>query len=117
MTFYFSKILWLLINPFNILILSVTLGILLNLFYKKNIYKFFYLFSVILFFLIGIMPTGEFMYYKLENSFHNQTKLPKKIDGILILSGATNPFLTKEHNQISLNDSVERLIESIYLSR
>ena len=34
---------------------------------------------------------------------------------ILILGGATNPFMTNEYDQISLNDSVERLTESIYL--
>ena len=41
--------------------------------------------------------------------------IPENIDGILILSGATNPFLTEEYDQISLNGSVERLTESIQL--
>ena len=38
-----------------------------------------------------------------------------KIDGILILGGATSPGLTKEFNQIQLGESVERLTESIQL--
>ena len=34
---------------------------------------------------------------------------------ILILSGATDPYMTKEYNQVALNGSVERLTESINL--
>ena len=50
-----------------------------------------------------------------DTNYHNKIYLPENVDGILILSGATNPFLTKEYDQISLNDSVERLTESIQL--
>ena len=57
------------------------------------------------------------MIYQLEKKFHVLSPLPNKVDGILILSGATNPVLTKEYNQISLNDSAERLTESIQLMK
>ena len=53
--------------------------------------------------------------YLLEKNYHVKINLPDDIDGIIILSGATNPFLSKEYNQISLNDSVERLTESVKL--
>ena len=55
------------------------------------------------------------MIYQLEKKFHTQPVLPKQIDGILILSGATNIILSNEYNQIHLNGSVERLTESIKL--
>jgi len=57
------------------------------------------------------------MFYLLEKNYHNKVNLPENVDGILILSGATNPFLTKEYDQISLNDSIERLTESIQLMK
>ena len=70
---------------------------------------FIFLFS------FGIFPTGKYLIYKLEKNYHNTIILPDKVDGLLILGGATNPFLSDEFNQINLNDSAERLIESITL--
>ena len=51
---------------------------------------------------------GKIKFYDLET-------LPDFVDCILILSGSENPFLTKEHNQVNLNESSERLIESMKL--
>ena len=51
----------------------------------------------------------------LEKNYHTEANLPDNLEGILILSGATNPSMSLEHNQISLNGSVERLTESITL--
>ena len=51
----------------------------------------------------------------MEKEFHSSNFYPEKIDGIVILAGATNPYLTKEHKQLNFNDSIERLTESIFL--
>ena len=115
MTFYLSKFLWLIFNPLNVLIIIIIIGYLFNLFNLKFLSKFFYIFALFIFCISAVVPTGSYLYYLLEKNFHSQNYLPEKIDGILILSGATNPYLTKEHNQINLNDSVERLTESISL--
>jgi uncharacterized SAM-binding protein YcdF (DUF218 family) len=53
--------------------------------------------------------------FLLEKNYHNKINLPENVDGILILSGATDPVLTEEYDQVSLNGSVERLTESILL--
>ena len=63
----------------------------------------------------GAIPTGAFLIYQLEKNYYNQASLPNKIDGILILSGATRPYLTKVHNQVTIKSSGERLIESVVL--
>jgi len=52
---------------------------------------------------------------KLEMNYHDAFIFPDKIDGILILGGATNPYLSAEFNQIQFNSSAERLVESITL--
>jgi len=115
MSFYLSKFLWLIINPFNILIFLLLVTIFF-LFLKKNKLMYFFL-SLFLIVLVsfGIFPLGKFLIYKLEKNYHNEIILPDKVDGLLILGGATNPFLSDEYNQINLNDSVERLVESITL--
>ena len=115
MTFYLSKFLWLIFNPFNLIIIIIIIGYFFNLFNYKILSKSLYIFVSFIFFISAILPTGSYLNYLLEKDFHSKNYLPEKIDGILILSGATNPYLTKEHNQINFNGSVERLTESISL--
>ena len=115
MSFYLSKILWLIINPLNIILLFIFSGIVVKIIFKNTLHKLFYFVSFIFFIIVAVIPTGEFMFYQLEKKFHTQSVLPSQVNGILILSGATNPQLTHEHNKIHLNGSVERLTESISL--
>jgi uncharacterized SAM-binding protein YcdF (DUF218 family) len=115
MSFYLSKIIWFLFNPFNLILILLFFGLLLNLIPLKLFSKICYLFSFLLFFITGILPIGSFLNYNLEKDFFYTASYPEHIDGILILGGATNPFLSNEHNQINFNDSSERLIESIFL--
>jgi uncharacterized SAM-binding protein YcdF (DUF218 family) len=91
------------------------IGYFFNLLNLKFLSTFLYIISLLAFIISAVMPTGSYLNYLLEKNYHSINYLPAKIDGILILSGATNPYLTKEHNQISLNGSVERLTESIIL--
>jgi len=115
MSFYLSKILWLVINPFNILILLQFI-IIFFLYIKKNKLNYFLIpIFFTLLFCFGVLPLGKFLIYNLEKNYHNSFVFPDKVDGILILGGATNPFLSDEFNQINLNGSAERLIESITL--
>ena len=66
---------------------------------------------------ISFFPIGSYLTYNIEKEFHSNIKIPERVDGILILGGATNPLLFKEYDQISLNDSAERLVESVLIIR
>jgi uncharacterized SAM-binding protein YcdF (DUF218 family) len=59
------------------------------------------------------LPIGSYLIYQIEKEYHLNTAIPENLDGILILGGATNPLMFKEFNQISINGSAERLIESV----
>ena len=115
MSFYLSKVLWLIINPFNILIFLFFLTIFFSILKKNKLTYFLLSFSLIFLVSFGIFPVGKYLIYKLEKNYHNSIILPDKVDGILILGGATNPFLSNEFNQINLSGSAERLVESITL--
>ena len=115
--FYLSKVLWFLFNPINLIILFILIGFLLNLLNYIKISKYIYIFSFILFFITSVLPSGSYLNFLLEKNFHNMQYNFKNIDGILILSGATNPYLTNIHNQINLNSSAERLVESVILMK
>jgi hypothetical protein len=115
MSFYLSKIIWLVVNPFNILVLCLFLTFFLLIIKKKR--KAFYLlsFSILIIIVCGLFPFGKLLIYSLEKKYHDDVFLPDKIDGIIILGGATNPFLTDQYDQIYLNNSAERLVLSIQL--
>ena len=115
MSFYLSKILWLVLNPFNIFILFTIVTIFLYLIsFKKTSITIFFINSLYLF-IISVLPIGNYLIYKIEKDYHSQSSIPDRLDGILILGGATNPSMYKEFNEISVNGSAERLIESVSL--
>tara|TARA_B100000965_G_scaffold228478_1_gene191239 strand:- start:2405 stop:3187 length:783 start_codon:yes stop_codon:yes gene_type:complete len=115
MSFFLSKFLWYFFNPFALFIFIFCIGFIFLIFKKYKIST--YILSIALFciLMISIFPIGKFGIYLLEKEFHFKQVYPDKIDGILILSGATDPYLSKEYNSIELNSSAERLTESIFL--
>ncbi len=113
--FYFSKKLWLYFNPVNILLYLLFIGIIFN-FTKKKLYKIVNIIILILFILV-ILPTGKYFIWKLEGSYSIPRTFSEDVDGILILGGGMNEFLTYQYDQINLNDNVDRLTESIYLMK
>ena len=114
MFFYLSKLLWVFFNPINILVIFLLIGILFQLFNKK-IYKRIYQINFILFILIVFFPTGTYFLWKLENTYPKPKVTNSNIDGILILGAGIDEFMTHEHQQIILNDRIERITESAKL--
>ena len=114
MTFFLSKFLWLIISPLNI-ILIVNIFVIIFFFINKFISKTLFILNLVFLLFFGTLPIGQFLMQKLVNKFYELETLPDFVDGILILSGSENPFLTKVHNQVNLNESSERLIESMKL--
>ena len=115
MSFYLSKILWLIFNPFNIFIFITLLSIFLYFFNLRRVSLIIFLINFIFIAFISFIPIGSFLIYKIEKEYHSHIKIPEIVDGILILGGATDPLLFKEYDQISLNDSAERLVESVMI--
>ena len=115
MIFYLSKILWFFFNPINLIIIFLFLGFIAKIFNFKKINNFLNFVSILIFIISGVLPTGSYLNYLLEKNFHSLEKNIKNVNGVLILSGATNPYLSKIHDQVNFNDSVERLTESILL--
>ena len=115
MSFYLSKIIWLIFNPFNIFIFLTILCLLLYFLNFRKKSKILFILNFIYISLISFFPIGNYLIYQIEKEYHSQNSLPKNLDGILVLGGATNPILFKEFNQISLNSSAERLVVSVQI--
>ena len=115
MSFYLSKILWLILNPFNIFIFVILLSIFLYFVKLRRLGLIIFLINFVFIVLISFLPIGSYLIYNIEKEYHSYIKPPDQVDGILILGGATNPLLYNEYDQISLNGSSERLVESVFI--
>ena len=113
MFYYISKIFWIFFNPFNLLVLLLFIGLILQ-FLKKKIFKKVYFLTLSLLIITSVLPTGYYLIWKLENSY-SLPKISKDIDGILILSNGIDVKRTHQHNQLTLNGKIERLIEPVEL--
>ncbi len=113
MSFYLSKILWTILNPFNLFIFLYLFSFILYFFTLKKLSTVFFLLNFLFLFSISLFPIGNFLIHIIEKEFHTDIDIPDKLDGILIIGGASNALMFKEYNQINLNDSAERLVESV----
>lgn len=116
MFFGASKILWALIQPLNFLFLLMALGLLLSLKWEKAGIRLLIL-SVSLFLLLGFLPIGHSMMVYLETRYERPAKLPKEVEGIILLGGAVNAELSIVHKYPVTYNSAERLSDAIQLSR
>jgi len=101
-------------NPIDLFLYLLLIALICGFFTKNKFFRIIYIISFLLFVVIVILPTGPFLLWKLENKFPKH-EISTNIDGILILGGGTNEFLTFQHNQLNFNNNVERLTESISL--
>jgi len=113
--FLLSKLVWVVLSPLNLLIIILFIGFLFQLMKIQLISRFFYLIALLFFIVVVIFSTGKFLLSNLESKYPALNIMPKKIDGILILGGPTNPLLTHIHNQVSFNEAGERLTEAVKL--
>ena len=115
MYYYLSKILAPLLSISNFLFLLIIIFILLNLKYKKKVFKLLLTNSILLIFFISFFPVGLFGLKILERDYYDQT-LITKIDNIIVLGSSENFAATIKTNKTNLHNSSERLISTIKLS-
>jgi uncharacterized SAM-binding protein YcdF (DUF218 family) len=66
---------------------------------------------------VSFIPFGNMLIFPLENKFKVNPKLPTKIDGIIVLSGAVNAKPSILKNQVQVNEQVERDLFFMKLAR
>lgn len=110
MFFYLSKFIWTIIAPANAL-LFLTISILLALVFFKNkirIHRVAMAFVVVLAGLF-IFPIGNTALYAWESQYAPVTKLPEKIDGVIVLGGEIDPYISAERNQPTASPQTQRM--------
>ena len=115
MEFYLSEILNFLINPLHILSLIILIQLFLIFFIQsKKLVIFFSKLFLILFLFFGYSPLSNFLFSKMEDYIQPSKYPVQQLTGVVILGGSFNSGVdSKERNQVSLNNSAERLTKAL----
>ena len=117
MEFIASKIIWLLVAPANVIGICMVLAFISRICRWWHGVDFFLVSAFLLFLAFGIIPTGPSLLAYLESQHERPAKLPDDIDGVIILGGAFDTYLSNIYGQPVLNDGVERVLDGVMIAR
>ena len=115
--FYISKLIWLLVSPDSLFLILILTTLILLYIGKQQLAKILLTFTSGLLLIIAFFPVGEWLLYPLESRFQTNPTLPKKIEGIIVLSGAEDTARSSLWNQVELGSAAERDLMFISLAR
>lgn len=117
MFFGLSKVLWWFAAPSNGLLCLLAVAVLLLWTPWRRAGRSLATLAVLLAVAAATLPIGAWMVNRLENRFPAVATLPPRIDGIVVLGGVVNQFMTAARGQVSVGEAVERLTEFADLAR
>jgi len=115
--FFVSKLIWLVISPDSLLLILILSALIFLFIGKQKIAKSLLVVTSGLLVVIAFFPIGEWLLYPLESHFQTNPILPKKIDGVIVLSGAETPKLSNIWEQVEVGDAVERDLTFLTFAR
>ena len=115
--FWVSKLIWLFISPSSWIVLSVIAAWLAFALGRHRLGRRLVSIAALLVLVIGFLPVGEWLIAPLENRYTANPTLPDRVDGIIVLSGAIDPYLSSLWQQTELGEAAERLLSLIDLAK
>ncbi|MCB2012445.1 MAG: YdcF family protein [Geminicoccaceae bacterium] len=116
MTFLLSKLLWMIAQPSNFLLLVAFACSLLALDVRRRKPGVIAAIAMTMLVVAAVLPVGLWLRQPLEDRFPRPQALPDEVAGIIILGGAQQPHITLVRGTLALNDRAERLIEGLALA-
>ena len=116
MFFTISKIFWLLAAPLNAILILTAIGLAL-FYFKKPIGKRILIFTAWVFILLGFLPVGHNLIVFLERQYDVPAQIPENIDGIIVLGGSFNSYLSEKTGRIAVNSNINRMVDFMALSK
>jgi uncharacterized SAM-binding protein YcdF (DUF218 family) len=115
--FFLSKIFWTIFKPDSILIFLLLFSLFLLINKNKILGIKILKATIFLFMIIAIFPIGQLLLSPLEYRFQDDQKLPRDIDGIIVLSGPENAKKSIKWNKVEIGDGAERSLMFMQLVR
>jgi uncharacterized SAM-binding protein YcdF (DUF218 family) len=117
MTFIASKVLGGWLQPSNLLLLALALGVVLLWTRWRRAGRWLATLATLAFLAVALVPVGGLLIAALERRFPPLGAYPDRVDGIVVLGGATTPRLTAHWRQPALNEGAERMTAFVALAR
>jgi uncharacterized SAM-binding protein YcdF (DUF218 family) len=115
--FVLSKIYLFIANPGFWVMILLALGALLLWTRWQRAGRLLLTGTVLFVVLITVAPVGSAMIALLEDRFSVVAKVEGRLDGIVVLGGTVNQFVSAYRGQPALTDGAERLTEAVGLAR
>lgn len=118
MTFAASKLLWFVADPGNVLLILLCAGaLLLGTRTRQRLGRRLVGLAALAGLAITVVPLGAWLHVPLENRFPVPARLPDRVDGVVVLGGAVDQFLTVARGQPALRAEAERMTAFAALAR
>ena len=119
--FIFSKVIHILIEPLNWLLILIALALLFLLLRKNHLVRRVLGIALLLGLFIGYMPTSQFAMRILEDAVPKMQLTPElltQVGGVLILGGAIEGgLIARDRGEVSIYSSAERVTKAMELLR
>jgi len=112
-----GKVFWLIVNPANILMGLLVLGVLLLFTRWRRTGRFLAALATVLALVIAYLQPGVWLMTPLEERFAAPQRLPEKVHGIIVLGGAIDTRQTNRFGQVALNGRAERVTAFVDLAK
>ena len=117
MFFVLSKVLWFVVNPGNMLLLFLLLGMALLWTRWRRAGRWLVSAVAVIGVTLAVVPVGGWLFGVLEDRFPALTTLPARVDGIIVAGGIVDPVLSADRGQVSVGGAAERLFEMAALAK
>lgn len=116
MFFILSKVLWWVTEPSNALLLLLCLGTVLLWTKWPRLGRLAVTAAAVFALAVAVSPIATVTLAMLENRFPIVEEPPAKVDGIIVLGGVVDPYITAGQGQIAIDGEAERITEFIQLA-
>lgn len=117
MFYYVSKVAWFFATPSNLLLSLILSGVVLALFRRLRTFGIGFAFAMTVVTIgLGLLPISTHLMVPLEERFPPFLDDGKPVDGIVLLGGSVEASDSISRGQLVVNESAERLIETIRLA-
>ena len=117
MLFLSSKLLWIVIEPANAILIMTVAGVVLLRPCRPQLGYGIVLVGVASLVVIALFPIPQLLLAPLEDRFAEPHALPERVDGIIVLGGAVDPREFAIRGTPGLNEAAERMTSFVKLVR
>lgn len=117
MFFYLSKIFWFFIQPINLAVVLLILGVVAGALGWRRMRGVAVFFALAVMFLCAWTSFGALMLSPLEDRFARPAEMPERVDGIIVLGGGFEGAINRVRGGYELNSGGDRFVETAVLAR